>query len=290
MCEQGRVRVEFTLAKQIHMTLWGWQRFSVLAALYMMMLAVMPKGASADDQTENPVQVVLPLWGPTIQADGTGLFVDLFHFAMQGQEDAYDIEFVSYDDTLQLLLYSDAMCAYPLNKPAVLVSVKHTNPDKLLESRPVLVSKTYLFSRPGDPLINSVDGMNGKLLIQIRGENYNHNFKTSQARFWNVDSEINKVKVLLAGRGDGMLGSLPDIYFSFVQLDVPIPPYDPDFAPLDYRNALVCRDSTKTQQLVAHFSRRINQTLADGSLRSRAVELGVPELIVDAFLPAQALQ
>lgn len=258
----------------------------VLTFLWMAVLS----GVRAEDESEAPVKVIMPLWGPTIQADGSGLFVDLFHFVMDDWQGEYAVDFVSYDEVLQQLLYSDSECAYPLNKPSVLVSYKHTDPGGLVESRPVLVSKTYLFSRQGDPVIKSREDMNGKLLIQIRGENYNHNFKTSQARFWNVDTEIDKVTVLLSGRGDAMLGSLPDIYFSFRDLDVDIPPYDPDFAVLDYRNAMVCRTSGKTQAMINHFNARVNQLVADGGLRARAISQGVPELIVDAFLPVYPLQ
>ncbi|NVJ97036.1 MAG: hypothetical protein HWE25_02725 [Alphaproteobacteria bacterium] len=247
----------------------------------------MPTQAQADDK---PVTVIMPLWGPTIEEDGTGMFVDLFRFAMQGREADYQIRFVSYDDALQQLLYGDAECAYPINKPAVLVSYQHTDGAKLLETRPVLISKSYVFSRPGEHPISSMEGIKGKLLIQIRGENYNHNFRTSQARFWNVDSELDKVKVLLEGRGDGMLGSLPDIYFSFRQLNVEIPPYDPDFPLLEYKNAMVCQASPQTDELVTYFTDRVNQTLADGSLRAETVRLGVPELIVDAFLPLRSLR
>jgi|GEM_PF-1629214 len=232
-----------------------------------------------------PMKVIMPLWGPSIQADGTGMFVDMFRFVLKGHEDRYDIDFVSYDKALRLLIYSDVDCAYPISKKTIMVSMKHTDPDQMVQSLPVLVSKTYLFSRPGEPVFSGMDQLKDKLLIQIRGENYNHNFRMSQARFWNVDTEIEKVRVLLEGRGDAMLGSMPEILISFAELGVEIPPYDPDFTVLDYNNAMTCRSSPEASALVDLFNQRIRETVEDGSLRARAVDHGVPESAVDAFLP-----
>ncbi len=240
----------------------------------------------AKDSGENrPMKVIMPLWGPSIQADGTGMFVDLFRFVLKGHEHRYEIEYVSYDKALRLLLYSDVDCAYPVSKPTILVSMKHVDAAQLIQSQPVLVSKTYVFSRPGEPVFSTMEALKGKLLIQIRGENYNHNFTTVRARFWNVDSEPEKVRVLLGGRGDAMLGSMPDILITFAEMGVEIPPYDPDFSVLDYDNAMTCRNSAEAAALVDLFNRRIRETVEDGSLRAHAVDNGVPELVVDAFLP-----
>lgn len=243
---------------------------------------------AASGPDEKPVKVIMPLWGPSIQADGTGMFVDIFRFVLEGHEDQYEIEYVSYDKALRLLLYSDADCAFPIGRSSILVSMKHEDPEQLIQSVPVLVSRTYLFSRPGMPLLGDMPSLEGKLLIQIRGENYNHNFKTSQARFWNVDSELDKVRVLLEGRGDAMLGSMPEIMISFRQLGVEVPPYDPAFSVLDYDNAITCRNTARGRDFVTLFSERVAETLQDGSLRKMIVEGGVPEAIVDAFLPTVA--
>jgi len=246
---------------------------------------MLPFASAGADDTARPMKVIMPLWGPSIQADGTGMFVDLFKFVLQGHEDRYEIEYVSYDKALRLLLYSDVDCAYPVSKKTIMVSMQHTDPSQMVQSLPVLVSKTYVFSRPGEPVFSSMDELKDKLLIQIRGENYNHNFKTAQARFWNVDTEPEKVRVLLGGRGDAMLGSMPEILISFAELGVEMPPYDPDFSVLDYNNAMTCRSSAEAQSLVELFNRRIRETVEDGSLRAQAVDNGVPELVVDAFLP-----
>lgn len=272
-------RDQMTEKRYIRVLAYGVGRGMIGFALACL-TAIAP--SRADDW---PLKVILPTWGPTIQADGTGMFVDLFRFALEGHEDKYQIEYVSYDKALKLLLYSEAHCAYPIARRTLRVSVRHLNSDGLVESHPILISKTFLFSRPNDKLISSVRQMRGKLLIQIRGENYNHNFKTSGARFWNVDSEPEKIRVLLSGRGDALLGSMPDILFSFDDLGQGILPFDPDFPVLEYDNAMTCKATDTARKLVDIFNRRVESTLKDGSLKAFTIESGVPEILVDTFLP-----
>lgn len=240
-------------------------------------------GASA--QSDKPIDILMPLWGPSIETNGSGLYIELLHFILRGTDQAYRTHFVAYDDLNQMLLYGGYYCAYPISKATLLASIGVLDPDSLLESRPVLVSHTHAFSREGDPVLKTEAELRNKLLIQIRGENYNHNESTRLARYWNVDSELRKVEVLLSGRGDAMLGSMPEILFSFQRVGVPMLPYDPDFNILSYSNALTCRAVPEAQGIVQRFSRRVDSALADGTLRQKAIALGVPEVLVDSYLP-----
>jgi len=253
------------------------------AAAAAALLLVPAFGASA--QSGKPVDILMPLWGPSIETNGSGLYVELLHFILRGTDHGYRTHFVDYDDLNQMLLYGGHYCAYPISKATLLASIGVLDPESLLESRPVLVSHTHAFSREGEAVLKTEAQLRNKLLIQIRGENYNHNESTRLARFWNVDSELRKVEVLLSGRGDAMLGSMPEILFSFEQLGIPLLPYDPDFNILSYRNALTCRAVPGAKAIVEGFSRRVDSALADGALRQKAIALGVPEVLVDSYLP-----
>ena len=231
------------------------------------------------------VQVIMPEWGPTLTRGGGGLYGELFKFILPPDKARYTVETIKYDEALRRLLYSNVDCAYPLTKRALEVSIQQGEQVDMIESMPVLISKSYLFSRPGSPLIRSVKHMEGKVLIQIAGENYNHNFRGLDAQFQNVASASETVRLLLAGRGDAMFGSLPDILFSIADMGVPLPDFDPDFVVLEYENAVTCRESDRAAALIREFDERVRVTLADGSLRKFVISQGVPAMLVDAYLP-----
>jgi ABC-type amino acid transport substrate-binding protein len=231
------------------------------------------------------MDIIMPAWGLTLQADGTGLFNALFDFVMAERRGEVEVSYVSYETMLRLLVNKSAACAYPLAKATLLSTDRYVEPDSLIESLPPLVSKTYLFTRPGEPIIRASDSLKDKLLIQIHGENYNHNSFAREARFLNVETEADKVRLLLAGRGHGMLASMPDILFSMQALDAPALPHDDSFSLFDYNNSVLCRRVPDTEAFVAYFDARVRALLADGSLKAFIAANGVPAADVENYLP-----
>jgi len=241
----------------------------------------------ADD--EGPVKLIVPAWGITSGADGSGLFNELFRFVAADGVANYQIDYVNYEEALRRVVHGQAECVYPVPIQTFDMFFKDAEQVDLIESLPVFISKSYIFSRPGEPVLARLEDMRDMLLIQILGENYNHDFLGLGARFLNVETETEKIKLLLAGRGHAMIGSVPDILYSFKALGVEILPYNPDFSVLDYPNNLTCRASARTKALVDAFSARIKATFEDGSLKAFIAKQGVPLHLIDNFLAVPAV-
>lgn len=240
---------------------------------------------AAQAEAGHQTKIIIPTWGLTLQENGEGLFNELLQFLFSENQTAIKLEYVAYEEALRRLMHGEAQCAYPIPKRALEVTLQHATKEDFIESHPVLISRSHVFSRMGDPILSSMASLNGKTLIQIRGENYNHNFRHIDAKLLNVASETEKVGLLLAGRGHAMIASMPDILYSFRALKTDALPYDSQFTLLDYPNSVTCRRTAATEALIANFNERIEQTLTNGSLRRFSIEQGIPENLIDDFLP-----
>lgn len=260
---------------------------SLFAAVKIVLLccaATFMKGvASAADDAR--ATVIMPVWGLTLQENGEGLYNKLFQFLLADKSDQYVIKYVPYEEALRLLVYGTVDCAYPIPKSELDIPFAHVSYGNLDETRPVFISYAYVFSRSGDPVISSYDEMRDKVMIQIEGENYNHDFSSLGVEMVNVASETEKVELLMTGRAHAMIASMPDILYSFRALKIEPFAHNMEFALMDYPNVLTCHRSKRTRALMEHFNARIAATLADGGLKAFAIDQGVSAEIVDNFLP-----
>ena len=210
--------------------------------------------------------MIATAWGQTLSEDGTGLYNDLLSLLTDRLSAPPAIRIIPYERAIQRFPGYEAACIYPFGRSDFLQAKPDIGDAALIESRPVFMAPSFVFSPPEQPAIRSWDELRDRKLIQQLGEWYDHLLPNLGVEFFNVPDESAKVKAILAGRADGMFGTVPDILIVFRTAGIKPLPFDPAFPVSHYAIGFTCADSPDTRAFVSDINERADALRADGSI------------------------
>lgn len=118
------------------------------------------------------------------------------------------------------------------------------NVHQLLTSAPMNIALVRVVSRNGESLVNSLKqiGKNDTLSL-VRGVPTNDVMLQMMAKAgqtFQVNSEVENIKMLASGRVNRLLVFYPDVLFAYKQLNIEELPYAQSYSPLVIKDNLVC--------------------------------------------------
>ena len=137
-----------------------------------------------------------------------------------------------------------------------------------VQSQAFNVAKIYIFSAPGRPPFLSLDELQGKT-VGVR-DGFSYGARVDAAKLKLVTSltiEANIAK-LIKGRIDAIIDFVPDAWEAFANFGMPPLPHQADKPVAVHQDAVVCRDTPETRDLIALIDRGIERLKADSTLKT----------------------
>ncbi|WP_417460021.1 hypothetical protein [Kordiimonas sp.] len=254
-----------------------------LATLMVSLVPVIPTGsARAHDDALTP-HIYATSWGLTLSADGSGFYNDFARFTL-GPEETLDHYYAyPYKRAMRHFEEENNACIYPKSITALQRTSAVPKNAKLIESEAMMRSPLRVFTPPGtNPVRNEYD-LHGMSIAYALGSNLSKTIKAYGSRFAAIADETDKAKMLLGGNVDAMLANMPDAYFVFQQLEVPLPPNDPAYIPVPAAHArIVCHDTEENRAFITRLNQRIEMLVKDGEM---AAFLKAQGLNAEEYLP-----
>jgi len=143
------------------------------------------------------------------------------------------------------------------------ISPANKNPDFYdyddghLVSQPMFTAKVYIFSKPGDAVIDDITLLKGKKVGTRKGMPYGNNVESSGARFMRADKLAQNIKKLERGRLDYMVAYTPDVYDVFDTLGKAPFPHAKNAPVAIHEDSLLCKDTPENRVLIEKLNAAI---------------------------------
>ncbi len=108
-------------------------------------------------------------------------------------------------------------------------------------SDPMNHARVYVFTRKGEPLINSLEGLKGKKNGIRHGMPYGKSFENADLNVQKAHTLASNFKKLEKGRLDAVVAYIPDAYIYFKEQGMEPFPHDVDRPLVAHDDALLCR-------------------------------------------------
>jgi hypothetical protein len=234
----------------------------IVAIVCAACLQALPPSVSA----QTPTHIYAPGWGLTLQTDGTGFYNDLARLLFDRAVGDSRYEILPYRRTVRAFLNNRESCLFPISYDFLIGGGQMTSRVGFIESAPVVRSPVHLFAAPGAPAPRGKAAVTGKSVAYAAGSAVPAFFDGFEAHFAAVDDEVDKARMLLAGRVDLLAAALPDAEFVFRSLGAELPPYDPAFAIERSALYLACHDTAANRAFTARLNARLASLRQAGAL------------------------
>ncbi|MEX0299612.1 MAG: substrate-binding periplasmic protein [Kordiimonas sp.] len=140
--------------------------------------------------------------------------------------------------------------------------------DDLYESEAIDIVSSHFLTAPNQPKVSNFDMLKGKRVAVRQGVAIEHfTDLSSEVEIMRPPSETTAIKMLFSGRVDAIYGWIPDIRIHADLHNLPLPEYDPDFAPFRSSIHVVCKEFGGMESLMATINEQINALKASGELQ-----------------------
>jgi hypothetical protein len=158
-------------------------------------------------------------------------------------------------------------CLFPASISAS-VALTSLKPDELFESAMVDFVSSHILTRKGQPMINSKEDVFGRTIAVQRGVEYTALMADSD-RFAVIRTPDDKtaLRMLEAGRVDGMYGWFPDAFIIAENTGIQLPDFNPDYILFETTTHVVCKAGTGAEPFVDHVNMRIRALRESGELQ-----------------------
>ncbi|WP_417451934.1 hypothetical protein [Kordiimonas sp.] len=230
-------------------------------------------------------------WGMTLALDGTGFYNELIGHVLPLVTDEAAANGRAYVPLpykrakMQFEILENS-CIYPATIEHLRRGQDIDNRQEYIETSPMLVVESHIFSRPGMPPLTSMDALANRTVAYPNGSSLPVVLKDYNIRFVPTTDENTKARMLIAGRVDHMSGSLPDNIFVFQALGHPLPPYNPDLSLLKVGVGIVCHRNGKNEAFVA----AVNAVLAKPHMRQKMEVFLRDKGVAQRFLPPHVVK
>lgn len=211
--------------------------------------------------------IYAPNMDETLNADGTGLYNDLWKAITSGMKRQFQV--VPHMRAIHMFAYDSHSCKYPISKgtKALQIQKEKLAGKELIWSQSFFSMTVHAFARPGTKPPSKVQDFKGKSVVAPIGYDFPHAFKNLGNMKLTVSSERQRATMLMSGRVDYMVSSMPTAKFVFKALGVHKLSYDP-YLTLDAMHLyLACHDTPDNQKIIAQFNRGLSKAHSDGKLK-----------------------
>lgn len=202
------------------------------------------------------VEIVMPSFANLITESGDGLYQQLFYEAADRIDLSYTVRhypparawqyFPEHEDAC-LLAYYDVM-------------ESELGKDSVVPAYPFGVAKTYIFSPRGQPVISSVDELEGKTIGGLLfGDPYYGSLISKGVSIDYTSSQELLIEKIRAGRVDLILGAMPDFVPLLGDLD-----YDPDYVVHIFFDQMVCHNNALGRSVAERISGALEAMKSEG--------------------------
>lgn len=237
---------------------------------------------NAADQPPQPGSIYGTVWGMTLAQDGSGFYNDILHLVLQESTTGKPYRPLPYRRAKVAFAADHGGCLYPSDLDHLKGGGELDDLSGYVQTRSLVWVESHLFSRPGQPPLESFAGLKGKAIAYPNGSALPTVLAGYDARFMPTTDETTKARMLIAGRVDYMSGSLPDNVFVFKAMGAPLPPYNPDLALIRVGVGIVCRATEANRAFVAAFDAALDRLSQSGQMQALFRDAGVEA----RFLPA----
>lgn len=162
---------------------------------------------------------------------------------------------------------TDRACLFPASISAT-VALTSVDAETLFESAMVDYVSSHIMTSKNGPLINNKADIFGRTIAIQRGVEYTSLMADSD-RFTVIRTPDDKtaLRMLEAGRVDGMYGWYPDAFIIAANNDIELPDFNPDFILFETTTHVVCKKEAGAEPLVDHINRRMEALRTSGELQ-----------------------
>lgn len=168
---------------------------------------------------------------------------------------------------LRFFTETERACMYPASALAV-QSLTSTSPDKVLESAPIDLVSSHVFTPPGGRVYNTFDELEGKSMAVQHGVEASQYIRTVvDFDLVRTPNDLSALRMVMAGRVDVMYGWYPDTFIIAEKNKLPLPDFNPDLIIFETTTHLVCKKFAGVEALLSTVNGRIEALRQEGRLQ-----------------------
>lgn len=211
-----------------------------------------------------------------LNGDGTGLYHDFWNAIMHPEEDT-SLIVVPYIRSSHILRHDNKSCRYPTAKEIIIAQKKKDGFEfkNLIWSQSFFAMTVHAFARPGLKPPKKTQDFLGKSIVAPTGYRFPPEIKKQNNVILTVSSEHQRATMLLSGRVDLMISSMPSTKFVMESLGIVRLPYDPDLTLKTFVLYLACHDTPTNRQLITKFNKGLTEARKQGSIKKIYSQYGL---------------
>ena len=201
------------------------------------------------------VEIVMPLFGNLVTERGDGLYEQLFYEAADRIRSPYTVRHYPFKRAVQYFVEHAGSCLIADD-----VTRDRIERIKLVSSYPFGAAKVHIFSLRGQPVVSSMDELEGKRLGGTRHDiGYYGPVISRGIAIDYAPTQILSLEKLKAGRVDAILGIVPDFIPYLGQVD-----FDPDHPLTVFYDRLICHDNGLGRSVTERVSEALEAMKSEG--------------------------
>lgn len=204
-----------------------------------------------------------------LSKEGTGIYHDFWNTVM-GPQDKPPLHIVPYLRSAHILRHDNGACRYPTDKGIISVQKEKDGfvYNTLIWSEGFFTSTVHAFARPGMKPPATIGDFQGRSIVVPVGYTAPPELEEQNNVILNVASEHQRATMLMSGRVDLMIASMPSAKFVMESLGVTTLPYDPNLTLKTFSLRLVCHDTPLNRQLITKFNKGLMTARKRGDIKS----------------------
>jgi hypothetical protein len=215
---------------------------------------------------DDPVMIYGNSWGLTLALDGSGFYNDFLKTIMSGMEHPPTYQPAPYSRAKSTFLASKNGCLYPSTRSVLKDGEEIENIDDFIETTPFLRVRVFILAAKGRPVYTPGVDLKDQIIVHARGSRIATVMKDSGATFLAANGELDKARLLVSGRVDYIMASLPDTAFVFQSMGEPLPRFDPTSEFFGGGVGVVCHKTPENKVLIDQLNDAYMHQLKAGAL------------------------
>ncbi|MFC3051607.1 hypothetical protein [Kordiimonas pumila] len=206
------------------------------------------------------VQVFAPEVSEALKQDGTGFYNDIWQLALSGF-DRPTLTIVPHRRSNFMFINTEGSCRFP-----AVSHFKKIKDEKAIASAPFIKMIVRAYTKPGIKAPHSPTDFISKKIVISPHYVLPVPYQDVSASTMVIMSERQRATMLLSGRVDIMISSMPVSEFVFRSFGVKEPLYDNKLVIGEYNLSLVCHRTPVNEELIKRFNMQLEMIQQDGSL------------------------
>lgn len=181
---------------------------------------------------------------------------------------AIDIEVQPILRATASFAYDTASCQFPTSLDAKRIASPEMQSAALIETAPFDYVSLRVYTRPGDALVRSMQGLEGRHVGFMAGSVAGTLAKQAGAIAHAAKTEAQLSLMLERKRIDSIVGHYPDVVLAMVKQGSAIGHFDPAFSVYKTGVTIVCHDTPDNRRFVEKASKVIIAMRRDGRMKT----------------------